>query len=397
MITVSKAIRIIERKTSAIGVEHVALVDCVGRILAEDIIADMDLPPFNRSQMDGYAVVAKDTANAPVSLRIVGESAAGHGWHNTMKRGEAVRIMTGAAVPKGADSVQKVEVTSESNGVVKILEPVAKGFSVVKKGTEIKAGKVVIKSGETVSENMIATLAAFGYAKVKVSKQPRIAIIGTGSEIVDISRKPKRDQIRNSNSVMLDVLCRKFGGTTTVMPTVKDDISDLKFQISDSAKNADIVILTGGVSVGKYDHTKTALAELGAEIFFDKVSLKPGKPAVFAKLDKTLIFGLPGNPVSAAVTFHLFVRHAMLRMQSASNCAVRGGYAVLSSGIKAAKDRDTYLPVSLASDDKGTLLATPLRSQGSSDLVSIGRADAFAFVAAGERIDTGQPTKIVYI
>jgi molybdenum cofactor synthesis domain-containing protein len=196
---------------------------------------------------------------------------------------------------------------------------------------------------------------------------------------------------------MLDVLSRKFGGVSTVMPTVKDDISDLKFQISDSAKNADIVILTGGVSVGKYDHTKSALAELGANIFFDKVSLKPGKPAVFAKLDKTLIFGLPGNPVSAAVTFHLLVRHAMLEMQSASNVTVRGGHAVVNSAIKAAKDRDTYLPVSLATDDKGTLIATPLRSQGSSDLVSIGRADAFAFVAAGERLEAGQPTKIVYI
>jgi len=397
MISVSKASRIIERETSPLGVERVAIGDCVARILAENIIADMDLPPFDRSQMDGYAVVAKDTANAPVSLRIVGESAAGHGWHKTMKRGEAVRIMTGAAVPKGADSVQKVEVTSESDDVVTVNETVPTGFSIVRKGVEIKAGKVVIKSGECISENMVATLAAFGYAKVKVAKQPLVAIIGTGSEIVDVSKKPKRDKIRNSNSVMLDVLCRKFGGTTTVMPTVKDDISDLKFQISNSAKNTDIVILTGGVSVGKYDHTKTALAELGAEIYFDKVSLKPGKPAVFAKLGKTLIFGLPGNPVSAAVTFHLFVRHAMMKMQSASSAAVRGGHAVVNSRIKAAKDRDTYLPVGLATDDRGLLIATPLRSQGSSDLVSIGRADAFAFVAAGERVEAGQPTRIVYI
>ncbi len=397
MISVSKAIRIIERETSPLGFERIALAECVGRILAEDIVADMDLPSFDRSQMDGYAVVAKDTAKAPVELTIVGESAAGHGWHNTMKSGEAVRIMTGAAVPKGADSVQKVEVTSESNGVVIINEPVAKGFSVVKKGTEIKAGKVVIKRCERVTENMIATLAAFGYAKVKVAKQPRIAIIGTGSEIVDVSKKPKRDQIRNSNSVMLDVLCRKFVRTTTVMPTVKDDISDLKFQILHSAKDANIVILTGGVSVGKYDHTKTALTELGATIFLDKVSLKPGKPAVFAKLGKTLIFGLPGNPVSAAVTFHLFVRHAMLKMQSASSATVRGGYAVVNSAIKAAKDRDTYLPIGLATDDRGLLIATPLRSQGSSDLVSIGRADAFAFVAAGKRVEAGQPTRIVYI
>lgn len=397
MISVSKAIRIIERETPALGVERVALADSVGRILAEDIVADMDLPPFDRSQMDGYAVVAKDIANAPVQLKIVGESAAGHGWHNTMKRGEAVRIMTGAVVPKGADSVQKVEVTSESDGVVTIGEPVAKGFSVVKKGTEIKAGKVVIKSGERVSENFIATLAAFGYAKVKVAKQPRIAIIGTGSEIVDVRKKPKRDQIRNSNSVMLDVLCRKFGGISTVTPTVKDDISDLKFQISNAALSSDIVVLTGGVSVGKYDHTKTALAEIGAKIFFDKVSLKPGKPAVFAKLGNMLIFGLPGNPVSAAVTFHLFVRHAMLKLQSASNLSVQGGYAVVNTSIRAAKDRDTYLPVSLAADEKGSLIATPLRSQGSSDLVSIGRADAFAFIAAGDRVDAGQPIKIVYI
>lgn len=397
MIPVSKAIRIIERETSPLGTERVALADCVGRILAEDVIADMDLPPFDRSQMDGYAVVAKDTLNAPVQLKIVGESAAGRGWHHTMKRGEAVRIMTGAAVPKGADSVQKVEVTRESDGHVTINEAVAKGFSVVKKGTEIKAGKTVIKRGERLSESMIATLASFGYAKVKVGKLPRVAIIGTGSEIVDVSRKPKQDQIRNSNSVMLDVLCRKYGGATTVMPTVRDDISDLRSQILNSSKNADIVILTGGVSVGKYDHTKTALNEIGAKILFDKVSLKPGKPTVFATFGKTLIFGLPGNPVSAAVTYHLFIRRSMQRMQSASNSGARGGYAVVNSALKAAKDRDTYLPVSLATDDTGLLIATPLRSQGSSDLVSISRADAFAFVAASDRVNAGQAAKIVYI
>jgi len=397
MISITTATKLVSSKTETLATENVALADSAGRILRQDTVADNDLPPFDRSQMDGYAVIAADTRDAPISLKIVGESAAGRGWRGTVKRGQAVRIMTGAPVPKGADAVQRVELTAESDNTVSILTPVTSGAAIVRRRAEIKKGEIIFRTGEIITENMIAGLAAFGYAKVKVGKQPRVAILGTGSEIVDISKKPGRDQIRNSNSVMLDVMCRRFGAETTILPIVHDDISDLKFQISDAAKRHDILIITGGVSVGKYDHTKTALFELHAEIYFDKVRLKPGKPAVFAKLGKTLIFGLPGNPVSAAVTFHLFVRRAMLQVQGAAATDLRSGFAVLASDAKAARERDTYLPSRLETNKLGQLVAFPLKWQGSSDFVGFARADSMTFVPKGSLLKKGAIAEIVFL
>ncbi len=398
MIDITKAIKIIGRETGLLGTENIALSAAVGRVLRANVVADSDLPPFDRSQMDGYAVVAVDTRNAPVTLQIIGESAAGRGWHKTLKRGQAVRIMTGASVPKGADAVQKVELANETaNGQVVIQEPTEKGRFIVRQGSEIKKGMTIFKAGEIVTENMIAALASFGYARMKVSKRPRVAILGTGSEIVEIAKKPGRDQIRNSNSVMLDCLARKIGAETTVFPISKDEISDLRSQISNAAKNADILVITGGVSVGKYDLTKTVLIELGAEVFFDKVRLKPGKPAVFARLGKTLVFGLPGNPVSAAVTFHLFVRKAILQMQTASQNDLRKGFAILATEVKAARERETYLPARSETNNLGQLTAHPLKWQGSSDFIGFARADSMIVVSRSKNLAKGEVAEIVFL
>ena len=397
MIPISRAIRLIEKEISPRSNEQVDVAHSVGRVLGENIVADTDLPPFDRSQMDGYAVVANDTTNTPVILKVVGESAAGRGWHKTMKRGEAVRIMTGAPVPKGADSIQKIELAHEANGEVRILDSTEKNRYIIRIGSEIKRGKTIFKSGTRITENMIATLAAFGYARVQVAKSPRVSIIGTGSEIVEIGKKPGRDQIRNSNSVMLDVLCRKFGADPTIQPNVRDEISNLKSQISNAAKHADILILTGGVSVGKYDHTKTALAALGATIFFEKVRLKPGKPAVFAKLGQTFVFGLPGNPVSAAVTFHLFARKAILMMQGADDSDLKKGFAVLSSDAKAVRERDTYLPSRLETNKFGQLVAHQLKWSGSSDFIGFAQADSLIFVPQDESLEKGAVAEIVFL
>ncbi len=287
MISITEALEIIHQKVTPLGSEAVKIECVIGRVLAKDIVADTDLPPFDRSQMDGFAVIAADLAQTPVKLKLVGESAAGRGWHKTMKSGEAVAIMTGAPVPAGADAVQKIELTRSRDwgegGEVEILEPVKIGAHIVSKASEIKKGQVIFNSGEIITENMIAAMAAFGYTKVNVGRCPRVAILGTGSEIVEINKLPGRDQIRNSNSIMLEAFSRRFCAETSVFPIAKDDISNLKSQISDAigmvkskkgAQKTNILIITGGVSVGKYDHTKLALKELGAEIFFEKVRLK---------------------------------------------------------------------------------------------------------------------------
>lgn len=397
MIPISKALKIIESESKPLGAERIELADSVGRVLVEDIFADTDLPPFDRSQMDGYAVRANDTKTVPATLKIVGESAAGRGWHNKLRKGEAVRIMTGAPVPAGADAVQKIELTEEKNGNVVVFEPTEKRRFIIRKGTEIKKGRVVIRKGATLMPENIAVPAAFGYARVKVAKRPRIAIFSTGTEIVEIDQKPKQDQIRNSNSLMLAGLCRAAGAEPHIHPTIGDEISDLKSQIAHAAKKADILITTGGVSVGKYDLTKLALKELGARIFFDKIALKPGKPTVFARLKNAFIFGLPGNPVSAAVTFHLFVRLLIGRMQNAAGHCLKDGLAIAGGRAKGTNERDTYLPAKLSTDAAARLIATPIRWLGSSDFAGFANADALIFVPKAAVVEEGALVTVLFL
>ena len=277
MIPVAEAIDIVLAQTPALPVESVAISESIGRILAEEIIADTDLPPFDRAQMDGYAVHAADVANAPARLKIVGESAAGAGWHHEMKAGEAVRIMTGAPVPVGADAVQQVELTREANGAgqVEILQSVEVGRSIVRRADEIKAGETVLRAGEDINAQTIATLASFGYAQVKVGCRPRVAVMATGSELVDVAQKPARDQIRDSNNYTVEAYAKLAGATVERLPLAGDDRDELKKEMTAAIERCDVLITSGGVSMGVYDFTKAAFKDLGAEIFFERVALRP--------------------------------------------------------------------------------------------------------------------------
>ena len=398
MIPVAEAIDIVLAQTSALPVESVAISESIGRILAEDIVADTDLPPFDRAQMDGYAVRAADVANTPARLKIVGESAAGAGWHDEMKASEAVRIMTGAPVPSGADAVQQVELTSELNGggEVEILQSVEVGRSIVRRADEIKVGETVLRAGDDINAQTIATLASFGYAQVKVGRRPRVAVMATGSELVDVDRKPARDQIRDSNNYMIEAYAKLAGATVERLPLAGDDRDGLKKEMTAAIERCDVLITSGGVSMGVYDFTKAAFKDLGAEIFFERVALRPGKPTVFGRIGKTLLFGLPGNPVSVAVTFNLFARTALRVMQGASEPTLHHEYAVLARDLKGSADRESYLPAVLRTDDKGTLLAEPLKWGGSSDFVSFARATALINVPAGSKMfPSGSPVRII--
>ena len=398
MIPITDAITIVLEHSPRLKVESVMLSDALGRVLAEDIVADTDLPPFDRAQMDGYAVRAADVANTPARLRIVGESAAGAGWHHEMKAGEAVRIMTGAPVPVGADAVQQVELTREidRNAIVEILERVDAGRSIVRKAAEIKAGETVLRTGEDINAAMIATLASFGYAEVKVGRRPRVAVMATGSELVDVNKKPARDQIRDSNNYTIAAYATLAGASVERLPLAGDDTEELKRQIRVAAEQSDVLITSGGVSMGVYDFTKAALKELGAEIFFERVALRPGKPTVFARLGDTLVFGLPGNPVSVAVTFNLFTRTALRVMQGAQQPQLAEETAVLARDLKGSMDRESYLPAILQTDEKGTLLAVPLKWGGSSDFVAFSRATALINLPLGVKsIEPGTRVKVV--
>ena len=286
MISVAEAIQIVRQQTQKLESETIDLPNALGRVLAQEIVADSDLPPVDRSQMDGYAVRAADTTNAPVTLRIAGESAAGQGWHQRMEAGQAVRIMTGAPVPEGADSVQQVELTHElkDGTVVELLSAVEPGKSIVRRGEEIKAGESVLRPGVTINAAMMAVLAAFGYAQVEVARRPRVAVAATGSELVGVNEQPGLDQIRDSNNYSIGAYAELAGAVVQRLSLTRDETSLLKRQIAEAADNFDVVVTSGGVSMGVYDVTKNALKELGAEIFFERVALRPGKPIVFARL-----------------------------------------------------------------------------------------------------------------
>ncbi len=405
MIPISEALEIIEKQTGKLSIEKVDLAESIGRVLAENTFADMDLPPFDRSQMDGFAVRTNDVEKAdkenPIKLKIIGESVAGKGFNGKLKKGEAVRIMTGARVSEGADSVQKKELARELKNdknecFVEIFEATKSQQNIVSKGAEIKTGEKVFGRGEIINAQMIAPLASFGYANLKVSKKPKVAILATGSEIVDTNQKPQKDQIRNSNSVALKAFADKLADIE-VLPTVKDEIENLKSEIQNALDTFDVLIISGGVSVGDYDFTKPALRQLGAKIFFEKIALRPGKPTVFAKLNDKLIFGLPGNPVSVAVTFFLFVRTALLKMQNATDCQLQKGFAVLSHEIKAAKERDSFLPAFVETNEKGKLFVESLRFGGSSNFIAFSRANCLVFVPRDENLETGDIVKILFL
>jgi len=396
MISVEEAIRIVQEQSPRPAAERVALADALGRVLAEEVVADSDLPPFDRAQMDGYAVRAADTAAAPVSLRVVGESAAGRGWGGRLQPGEAVRIMTGAPVPAGADSVQKVEVTEEGGGRVSVADATSPGQFIVRRASEIKEGQTALGAGEEINAARVAALASFGYAEVKVWKRPRAAVLATGTELVAVHERPGSDQIRDSNTYSLAAYAQLAGAAVERLPLAGDDPELLKSEISKAAARADVLVLSGGVSMGVYDFTKAALRELGAEIFFERVSLRPGKPTVFARLGSALVFGLPGNPVSVSVTFNLFARTALRAMQGCTESALPEERAVLARAVKGSMERASYLPARLSTDREGRLVAEPLKWGGSSDFVAFARATALVIVPEGVPIlDAGATARVV--
>ena len=401
MIHVTEAIRIVEENTERLPPEAVALAAARGRVLAADVRADTDLPPFDRALMDGYAVRSEDTRAAPARLKIVGEAAAGRGWRGTLRAGEAVRIMTGAPLPAGADGVQQVEVTREldEGAFVELDRGTEPGQFVSRRAAEIVEGEVVLRAGARLNAASLAALAAFGCARVRVGARPRVSVLATGTELVPVEERPGPDQIRDSNSYSLAGYAEAANATVERLPFAADDAGLLERLIAECAERADMVVLSGGVSMGVYDFTKAALGALGAEIFFERVSLRPGKPTVFARLAnsrRTHVFGLPGNPVSVSVTFNLFARTALLAMQGAEAPALSEEWAVLARDVKGAVARASYLPAALATDDRGRLLADPLRWAGSSDFVAFTRATALLIVPENvPRLAAGALVRVV--
>lgn len=381
MIPVEEALEIVLREAPALPFEEVALDDALSRVLAGDVASDSDLPPFDRAAMDGYALRAADVAGAPAALEVVGEVRAGQWPDLTVGPGQAVRIMTGAPVPPGADAVQPVEKTQPLDEFrVTILSAVAEGANVAPRGSEVRAGDVVLARGRVIDPAAIAVLASAGRARVRVARRPVVALLVTGDEIVEVSATPAPGQIRNSNGPAVAAQARLAGATVRLLGVAPDRQDAIAEALRDGLA-ADVLVVSGGVSAGDYDLVEPALLELGATFLFTKVAVKPGAPLVFGRRGATLVFGLPGNPVSAQVTFDLFVRPALLKMQGATVLSRPRVRVELLVGVKNRSGRKSHVPARVRFEG-GRLVARPLRSMGSGDLAAHARANALVVIEA---------------
>jgi molybdopterin molybdotransferase len=357
--------------------EEVSLEEADGRVLAEDVTADRDYPARPRSIRDGYAV---RSADLPGEFEIIGEVRAGEDFHAAVGPRQAVEIMTGAPVPAGADQVVMVEYTRRNGSRMLTEKGPAPGEFVNPQGSEARRGEVVLPAGRRLDYACVALLATVGKTAVRVYRQPRVAIIPTGDEIVEVSEVPLDYQIRNSNSYSLVVQVRRAGGLPVVLPIAADEYGATR-ELIERGLAADLLLLSGGVSAGKYDIVETVLADLGAEFYFDGTLIQPGRPTVFGRAGSTFFFGLPGNPASTMVTFEVFARAALELLAGQSETALRLFPARLTQDFRHKPGLTRFLPAWLSAD--GAEL-TPIPWQGSSDVPAVARANAF-LVAAADR------------
>ncbi|MGD0229176.1 MAG: gephyrin-like molybdotransferase Glp [Syntrophorhabdales bacterium] len=320
-VSVEEAQQIILNSVSPLNGENISLMEASNRVLYEDIVSDIMIPSVDDSAMDGYAIIADDTHGAskdsPIKLQIIGEIQAGGAISGEeVSRGTAIRIMTGAPIPGGADSVIRFEDTEEEAGYVKILRETVKYNNYRVAGENIKKGDRVLQKGDRLRSADVGILASLNYSAVKVYKQPTVSIISTGDELADLGEGIKIGQIRNVNMYTLYSEVKKYNGLPDYLGIAKDTLKDTKETFLKALKS-DVVISTGGVSMGKYDFVKEIYSDLNIEIQFEWVNVKPGKPCTFGKKDNKLIFGLPGNPVPTLTSFIQFVRPALLRLMGA--------------------------------------------------------------------------------
>lgn len=383
MIPVDKALETVLAHTRALPAEDVPLDGALGRVLAEDVASDVDLPPFRRAMMDGYALRARDVAATPCRLAVAGTVRAGQWPERALEPGQAVQIMTGAPVPPGADAVQQVEKTRALDGgrAVEILEAVEEGAHIAPAGSEVSAGQKVLDGGCVIDPASIAVLAAVGRGRVRVGTRPRVSVVITGDELVDVWQVPGRGQIRDSNGPAVLAQARWAGAEARLVGPVADDRHKIAAAVREGLA-ADVLVLSGGVSEGAFDLVEEVLVRFDVGLLFTKVAIKPGAPLVFGRRGDTLVFGLPGNPVSAQVTFDLFVRAALLRMQGARVVSRPVALGELAQPLHNRSGRRAHLPARVRWED-GRLLAEPVRSQGSADLAAHARANALVVLEAG--------------
>ena len=375
--------------------ERISLPEAHGRVLKANILSPMDVPAFDNSAMDGYAVLAADVAQAsadhPIALRLVGQSAAGAVFNREITRGTCVRLFTGSLLPAGADAVVMQEDTRANGTEVLVLDAVKPWENVRFKGEDIKAGKTIAETGTRLTAAQLSLLAATGVVDLDAGKQPVVGLVATGTELKEPGQRLEAGQIYESNRVGLSALVVQSGGIPKVFPLIEDVLTSTSKALEEAFDECDIVVTSGGVSVGEFDFIKPAFERIGGHLEFWKVSIKPGRPFVLGRLGQKLLFGLPGNPVSAMVTFLLLVRPALLRWQGAMDVAPPTQSGVLADAISNDGNRQHYVRVQI--DSSGNVRSAGIQS--SHMLNSLAKADGLLAVPPNSRLEAGTRVNIV--
>ncbi len=349
-----------------------------GRILAEDAMADRDYPPFHRATRDGYAVRSVDLSSVPVALERLGEVRAGEHFPGKLAPGECVQIMTGAPLPGGADAVVMIEHVRAHDTQVEVLRAVGAYENVVRQGSEAPTGSCVLRRGRRLTAGEMGLLASVGQSRVKVFRQPTVAILSTGDEVVPVEQRPEWFQIRNSNATTLAAQVTAAGGVPRLLGIAPDEMQTLRRLIQEGLE-ADLLLLSGGVSMGKYDFAEQVLTELGAEFYFQGVAIRPGKPLVFGRAGEKFFFGLPGNPVSAFVTFELFARPAIGMLGGVEFECPIFLRARLGKPFRQKTGLTAFMPARVE-DQNGDPVVNLVGWQGSGDLVGVAAANCFLVI-----------------
>jgi molybdopterin molybdotransferase len=388
MTSADQALQIVLETIAPLGIERLSIMAALGRILAEEVHSPRDIPGFDNSAMDGYAVRAADVASAsetnPARLEVLETVAAGMMPSRTVAAGQAVRTMTGAPIASGADAIVPVERTRAEGNIVEIMGVAQAGAFVRPRGEDLHRDELVMSAGKTVSPSDLGMLASLNRAMVDVWRRPRVAIVATGDELVDIDQVPTGAQIVNSSAYALAGAIREAGAEPVMLKVARDRPEEVRARLAE-ALAFDVVLSTGGVSVGQFDHVKVVLDELGLRQLFHGVAQKPGRPLKFGTIGGRPIFGLPGNPVSTMVCFYLYVRPALLRMGGATRTGLPRVAARCATDITVAANLTEFVRVRLERRE-GEIFAAPTGNQGSGVLSSLSRADALLIGPAGANL-----------
>jgi molybdopterin molybdotransferase len=396
VLTVEAALEKMLARVAPLPAERVDVMGALGRVLAEPIVSRSTIPPWPNSSMDGYAVRAEDTGAEPVELAVVGRIIAGALPARALHAGETMRIFTGAPMPDGADAVVPQEDVTADNGRVRIAGRIAPGAYVRAAGEDVRAGDVVVEPGGAIGAAEVGLLATLGYQQVRVYRRPRVAILSTGNELADLGTEPGPGQIPNTNTYSLMAQVIEAGAEPVNLGVVPDQLDAISERIRWGLATADVLVTSAGVSVGELDLVREALEQCGAELHLWKVSMRPGKPITFGTRGARAVFGLPGNPVSAMVTFELFVRPALRRLAGAQVLDRPRVRARALAAIPNPGARRGYLRVTLTSDTDG-YGARLTGDQGSAILRSMVLADGLAVVAPDTTLGVGDPVDVILL